>query len=1024
MKSSVLRTQQNRIRSTVPPGDSTAVPARPIARRPDRRHDSTALLDLAVLVAGTIAVFAIANGRQWFPAASRWIEASDFQQLDEAILAALFFMMGLVVFSFRRWRQAQRELASRRLAQAELQLLHSQLGERIGQRTKDLSELNRALSVEVGERKKAQEVAIASEARYRHLFKASPLPMWVYDLQTLGFLAVNDAAVEHYGHSREQFLAMTIEDIRPASDLPALWEDLKSDHTRIDNSGVWRHRKADGALISVEITSHVIDFNGRRAKLVLANDVTTRLQQEHRIARLSRIRAVIGGVSSAMLRLQDRVELLREACRVSSIEGVFPMAWVVSFGRMEQTPQIVAFHGDDAASIDLITSTFYKVPREQLPSYRAARSATPVVVNDILGEPALAAMRDELSRRGLHSCAALPLFIGREVAAVMVLLASERGVFDEEEMQLLEWMAADLSYALTHIEKAQRLDHLAYYDVLTGLANAHLFRDRLDQFVFAAREQRGAVSVVVVDLEHFTRINDSFGRAVGDKLLCEVGLRLFRYLVEPYSLGRIGADTFAVAIPHGDSLFAARLQDQIFDALREPFRIDGHEIRVSAQAGVALFPNDGDDGSSVFKNAEVALKLAKSSGERYAYYSGEMHAEIRRRMALELELREAIERSQFVLHYQARVDMLSGEIVGAEALIRWQHPQRGMVGPGEFIHVAEQAGLIVPIGAWVVEQVCAQQAAWIAAGIAIVPVAVNVSSLQFENGDLVQTVQDALGRHSLGSRYLELELTESAVMVDPDAAAHILRTLHRAGVKLALDDFGTGYSSLAHLKRFPFDAVKIDQSFVANITRNPEDAAIACAIIAMARRLNLKVIAEGVETPGQFAFLREQGCDAMQGFHFSPAVGRDEFQAQLAGVRRMKLPETTPADKRTLLLVDDEPGIRSALTRTLRRDGYHILTAANGPAALDVLAENPVQVIVSDQRMPEMSGTEFLNVVKQLYPDTVRIILSGYTDLGVVTDSVNRGAVFKFLTKPWDDELLREQVRDAFKRYQPGVTRH
>ena len=1018
------RTQQFRTESTAPVGASAVVSNHPITQRTDRRHDSTALVDLAVLFSGTIAVFAIANGREWFPATSRWIQASDFRQLDETILAALFFMLGMVVFAFRRWRQAQRELAYRRQAQDELELLHSQLGERIRQRTQDLIELNRALSAEVSERKKAQEVAIASEARYRHLFKASPLPMWVYDLQTLYFLAVNDAAVEHYGHSREQFLAMTIRDIRPASELPALREDLKTDDTSLDHSGVWLHRKADGSLISVEITSHVIDFNGRRAKLVLANDVTTRLEQQHRIARLSRIRAVIGGVSSAMLRLQDRAELLREACRVSSIEGVFPMAWVVSFGRVEETPQILAFHGDDATSIDLITSTFYKVAREKLPSYRAARSAAPVVVNDISVEPSLAALRDELLQRGLHSCAALPLFIGREVTAVMVLLANERGVFDAEEMQLLEWMTADLSYALAHIEKAQRLDHLAYYDVLTGLANAHLFRDRLEQFVFAAREQRGAVSVVVVDLEHFTRVNDSFGRAVGDKLLCEVGVRLHRSLVEPYSLGRIGADTFAVAIPHGDSLIAARLKDQIFDALRDPFVIEGHEIRLSAQAGMALFPNDGDDGSSVFKNAEVALKLAKSSGEHCAYYSSEMHSEIRRRMALEQQLRAAIEHGEFVLHYQARIDMVSGEIAAAEALIRWQHPQRGLIGPGEFIHFAEESGLIVPIGAWVLEQVCAQQAAWLAAGIAIVPIAVNVSSLQFENGDLAQTVQDALARHSLGSRHLELELTESAVMIDPDAAAHILRTLHRLGVRLALDDFGTGYSSLAHLKRFPFDAVKIDQSFVANITRNPEDAAIACAIIAMARRLNLKVIAEGVETPGQFSFLREQGCDAMQGFHFSPAVGKDEFEEQLAGVRRMKLPEATLADKRTLLLVDDEPGIRSALTRTLRRDGYHILTAANGPQALDVLAENPVQVIVSDQRMPEMSGTEFLNVVKQLYPDTVRIILSGYTDLGVVTDSVNRGAVFKFLTKPWDDELLREQVRDAFRRYQPGVTRH
>src|SRR6185503_2626880 len=241
--------------------------------------------------------------------------------------------------------------------------------------------------------------------------------------------------------------------------------------------------------------------------------------------------------------------------------------------------------------------------------------------------------------------------------------------------------------------------------------------------------------------------------------------------------------------------------------------------------------------------------------------------------------------------------------------------------------------------------------------------------------------------------------------------------LRKAGVNLALDDFGTGYSSLALLKRFPFRSVKIDQSFVADITRNAEDAAIATAIIAMAHRLNLKVVAEGIETQGQFNYLRAQGCDEMQGNFFSPAVAKETFESQLRDNKHMSVPEPPSADQRTLLLVDDESGIRAALTRMLRGDGYRILTASNGAEGLEVLAVNPVQVIISDQRMPGMSGTEFLNIVKELYPDTVRIILSGYTDIEVVTESVNRGAVFKFLTKPWDDDLLREQVRDAFRRH-------
>jgi EAL domain-containing protein (putative c-di-GMP-specific phosphodiesterase class I)/CheY-like chemotaxis protein len=457
----------------------------------------------------------------------------------------------------------------------------------------------------------------------------------------------------------------------------------------------------------------------------------------------------------------------------------------------------------------------------------------------------------------------------------------------------------------------------------------------------------------------------------------------------------------------------------MLDAVKQPFYVDGREINIGMQAGIAFFPADGDDGSSVFKNAEVALKLAKSSGERYMYYSIEMNARVAVRLKLEKQLLAAIDSQQFVVYYQPKVDMISGELVGAEALIRWQHPDKGLVAPAEFIALAEETGLIVPIGAWVIDAVCAQQAAWITAGLRTVPIAVNLSSVQFEKDDLLQAVRTALNVHSLDGKLLDLELTESVVMSNSAAAANTLQALRKLGVGLALDDFGTGYSSLAHLKRFPFDSVKIDRSFVTDITHNAEDAAIATAIIAMAHSLNLKVIAEGVETQGQFNYLRAKTCDQMQGNFFSPAVAKEEFESHLRSGKHMTLPAAAPADQRTLLLVDDEPGICAALTRMLRRDGYKILTAASGSEGLEVLAVNPVQVIISDQRMPGMSGTELLDIVKQLYPDTVRIILSGYTDLDVVTESVNRGAVFKFLTKPWDDALLREQVRDAFRRYRP-----
>ena len=866
---------------------------------------------------------------------------------------------------------------------------------------------------DVTESRLAQKAVAASEARYRQLFNANPLPEWVYDLDTLAFLAVNDAAVAHYGYSREEFLAMTIADIRPEADLPALGRSIAASTEGIEHAGIWQHRKRDGSLIFVEITSHTIPFEDRRAKLVLAHDVTYRHEQERKIGRLNRIRAVIGSISSAMLRLSDRSALLREACRVATTEGVFPMAWVASFDPATQTFAVLAAEGGDPAGCDVVGLIG---DRSGEPAHLAR-----FVANDLATEPALAPVRETLLQRGFTSIALFPLRVEGRLDAVLVLLSGERDFFDEEEIALLEWLSADLSFALEHISHSQRLRYLAFYDPLTELANEHLFLDRLEQFVSAARHDGSKVCVVVIDLEDFTRINDSHGRKVGDDILREMGLRLRRGLVEPYALGRIGADTFAAASPRDNGHIATHLRASMLEVLDEPFTLaTGQKIHLDAQAGIAIFPGDGEDAATLFKNAEVALKLARSSGDGYAYYSIDMHERMAQRRAVEQQLRSAVDDQQFVVHYQARIDMTSGELIGAEALIRWMHPERGLLAPADFLAFAEETILIVPIGDWIIRQVCAQQAAWLACGVAAVPIAVNVSSIQLEHGDVVRTVREALATHSLAPRYLQLELTESAVMIDPERATRTLRTLQDLGVELALDDFGTGYSSLAHLKRFPFRAVKIDRSFVTDITSNPEDAAIASAVIAMAHRLGLEVIAEGVETQGQFNHLRDKGCDGMQGYFFSRPLPTAEFEMQLRSGKRVHLPAPVIGDERSLLIVDDEPGIRAALKRTLRRDGYNIFTASSGAEGLEILALNRVQVVISDQRMPEMTGTDFLSIVKQLYPDTLRIILSGYTDLDVVTDSVNRGAVYKFLTKPWDDVQLRELVRDAFRSQAPS----
>jgi diguanylate cyclase (GGDEF)-like protein len=444
---------------------------------------------------------------------------------------------------------------------------------------------------------------------------------------------------------------------------------------------------------------------------------------------------------------------------------------------------------------------------------------------------------------------------------------------------------------LQFIDREDRLNYLAYYDAFTGLPNSMLFHDRLTQHLLATTGSGDLAAVIVIDLAHFAQLNDALGRHVGDAVLKMVAQRLRAELQEPYSLARISGDTFAIAfgsLQRGADA-AALLEQQILQPLNQPFTVAQLEVRISVRAGVALYPADGRDAETLFKHAAVALKKAKSSGERYLFYASQMNAAIAARMKLENALRGALEARQFVMHYQPRVDLLSGWIIGAEALIRWQHPQRGIVAPGEFIPMAEETGQIVAIGDWVIDAVCAQQAAWQAQKVGIVPVAINLSAVQFKNGKVQQTIRDAVARHGLEQRHIEFELTESVVMDEPEKATRNLQELKDLGAQLSLDDFGTGYSSLAYLKRFPFDFVKIDRAFITDVTDNPEDAAIATAIIAMAHSLGLRVVAEGVETEGQLQFLRAHGCDELQGYYFSPPVPGREFETMLREGKRLPL---------------------------------------------------------------------------------------------------------------------------------------
>lgn len=784
----------------------------------------------------------------------------------------------------------------------------------------------------------------------------------------------------------------------------------------------YRIRIPNGSIRWIETRSFAVrDDAGKVVRIAgVSKDVTERKLAQLKITQLTRVDAMLSGINALIARAQKTEELFSAACEIAVDAGGFRMSFIGIVDGNTGKVVVRASAGKGEELLDAVKATL--ASSEAAPNtmvMTAIREKMAVVANDLHNDRRVL-LGAKYVGAGVCSLAVLPLMVAGDAVGVFVLFSSVTEFFHEAEVNLLREMAANVAFAIDHIKKTEKLDYLAYYDALTGLPNRTLFLDRVSQYIRASATAGAGLSMVALDLERFAQINDQLGRMAGDALLVWGAARLTRMLGDANLLARVGAHHFALLISdevREDDV--SRFLEETTSALREePFCHEGSVIAVAATFGAARFPDDGVDAESLLKHAEVALKLAKSSGEPFAYFSNEMNARNTQRLALEQQLRIAVAARQFVLYYQPKVDMISGEVVGAEVLIRWQHPDRGLLLPSEFIALAEETGLILQIGSWAIETVCAQQAKWIAAGCRTVPIAVNISWVQLERGDLLQVVRGALAKHSISGRLLDLELTESAIMNDAAAVGVILQGLRALGVGLALDDFGTGYSSLAHLKRFAFDSLKIDRSFVTDITRHAGDAAIATAIIAMAHSLHLKVVAEGVETLGQFNYLRAHGCDEMQGFFFSAAITQEAFETDLRSSRRMKLPAPAPDDQRTLLLVDDEPRISAALARMLRPDGYRILIAGGGAEALEMLAINTVQVIISDQRMPEMSGTELLDTVRQMYPNTIRMILSGYTDLDVVTDSVNRGAVFKFLTKPWDDDRLREHVRDAFRRYQ------
>ena len=438
-----------------------------------------------------------------------------------------------------------------------------------------------------------------------------------------------------------------------------------------------------------------------------------------------------------------------------------------------------------------------------------------------------------------------------------------------------------IRYAIERKEVEERLRMLAHYDVLTGLANRSLFQFRLREAVAQAKRTGQRVAVLLLDLDHFKDINDTLGHPAGDLLLKGVSERLRACARETDTVARLGGDEYAVIATNVKEAEGADvLALKIIDAIARPFHLDGEEVFARTSVGIALTGADVDEPEDILKNADMALYQAKSEGRgTYRFHDSEMNARVRKRKALEADIRRALEGRRFHLHYQPQVSAIGGDVVGAEALLRWHEPGRGNVSPGEFIPVAEATGQIVALGEWVLKAACRQIVAWCEAGLPPIRVAVNLSAIQFKGPSLVDTVMCAVDETGVDPDWVELEITESAIMDNVKRNTETLHQLHDHGFQIAMDDFGTGYSSLSYLKRFPVDKVKIDQSFVRDLTHDADDAAIASAIITLCKSLNLESVAEGVETREQLEYLTWLGCGTVQGYYFTKPLAADEFAA-------------------------------------------------------------------------------------------------------------------------------------------------
>ena len=655
-------------------------------------------------------------------------------------------------------------------------------------------------------------------------------------------------------------------------------------------AAISRYREARIALIAGSTLAMLIAvLSGWQ----MARDRTERRRAESSLKSLNRLYAMVTGISSAMVRVRDRTDLFNRACRTAVEHGEFEMAWIAVIDANENRFVPVAWSGHDEPVMSTIKRHFASsegtVEGNTLAA-KAVRTMAPAVSNDVQNDQSLIFWKLH-AQSGVRSLAVLPLIVAGKPIGVLALYTSKPEYFDAEGLLLLTELAGNVAFAIDHLERQERLDRLSNYDTLTGFANRRSFLERVGQHMLSAAEAGHKMAVFIIDLERFKKLNDSLGRPAGDAILKQVAEWLAQNAENANLVARLDADHFAVLLPKVmyEANLARVLEKTIAAFLKHEFTLNNAVYRMAAKIGVAVFPDDGTDVDTLFNNAEAALKKAKAGRDRYLFYAQKMTETVALSLGIENRLRRALEREEFVLHYQPKVSIVSGKLTGAEALLRWNDPVSGLTPPGRFIPILEETGLIHDVGRWALRKAIEDYQRWRNTGLPAVPIAVNVSPLQLRSQSFVAEIEQAISVGADAAAGLQLEITESVIMQDVNHSIDSLLAIRALGVTIAIDDFGTGFSSLNYLAKLPVDTLKIDRSFVEMVSATGGRTLVS-VIINLAHALRLNTVAEGVETDEQLRQLRALGCDEMQGYLFGKPVPVEIFeQEHMAFPRRAVL---------------------------------------------------------------------------------------------------------------------------------------